>query len=372
MQQNYKQKICHLSTVHTRDDTRIFQKECISLQENGYQVSFLIADGLGDEIVKNINIYDIGKASGIFFRMSISVFKMLKTALKMHQDIYHFHDPELIPLGLVLKLFKKKVIYDIHEDVPVDIMTKEWIAKPLRKVIAYVFKSFENFSLKFFDATITVAENMNERYKQYNNNAYIVRNFPLLSEFPQEIRTFKDREKQICYVGSITPVRGAFAMVRAVENLEYPFFLCGDIRGEKLANELELEKGWNNTTYLGRLSRYQVADIMSKSMVGLALIQEDANLANGYPVKLFEYMASGLPVIVSKFPKWKEIVDTTKSGIVVDQFDKEEIVNAIREIMCNSELAEEYGRNGRLAIETKYSWNAEEKVLINIYKRLLN
>jgi len=363
-------KVCHISTVHTRDDTRIFQKECISLQENGYDVSFLIADGFGDEIQKNINIYDIGKASNKFSRMFLSVPKMLKKALVLKQDLYHFHDPELIPIGLILKLFGKKVIYDIHEDVPVDIMTKEWISEPLRKIIATVFKIFENRSLKFFDATITVAEHMNVRYKKYNNYAYIVRNFPLLSEFPDEVASFENRNKQICYVGSITAVRGAFAMVRAAEDLKYPFFLGGDIRGEQLKKDLELEKGWNNINYIGRLSRSQVADIMSKSMIGLALIQNDDNLANGYPVKLFEYMASGLPVIVSDFPKWREIVESTKSGIVVDQFNKDEIVTAIKKIIEDVALAEEYGKNGRNAVETLYSWNAEEKVLLEVYEKL--
>ena len=365
-------KVCHLTTVHTRDDTRIFQKECISLQQFGFNVSLIVSDGLGDTIDNNIKIFDLGKFGGKFFRIFYFVPKLLFKALSLKQNIYHFHDPELIPVGLILKLFRKIVIYDIHEDVPLDIQTKEWIPWYLKKITSLIFKWFENLAILFFDATITVAENMNHRYKKYNSNAYIIKNFPLFREFSTVNTNFSNRKRQVCYVGSITEVRGIFAMLKSIEKIKEPFVLGGDIRGKNLKKRIYKENGWKFTNYKGRLNRKEVSSLMNESTVGLALIQHDDNLSNGYPVKLFEYMAAGLPVVVSDFPKWREIVASAQCGIVVNQFDHQSISEAILSILNNKALAKQFSENGKKAIKSTFSWDREEKKLINLYKVILN
>ena len=52
--------IYHITSVHTRYDTRIFKKECISLVQAGYDVSLIVCDGLCDEICEGVKIYDAG------------------------------------------------------------------------------------------------------------------------------------------------------------------------------------------------------------------------------------------------------------------------------------------------------------------------
>ena len=100
-----KTKITHLTSAHTRYDTRIFIKMCSSLAKlENYDVSLVVADGLGNEKNNNVNIFDIGvKSGGRLSRMTSTVKKVFEKAKKLNSDIYHLHDPELIPIGLKLK-----------------------------------------------------------------------------------------------------------------------------------------------------------------------------------------------------------------------------------------------------------------------------
>ena len=75
-------KVCHLTSVHTRYDTRIFLKECQSLASNGYKVSLVVADGLFDEYKEGVSIYDVGKTdSGRLNRFTTTTRKVYKKAI---------------------------------------------------------------------------------------------------------------------------------------------------------------------------------------------------------------------------------------------------------------------------------------------------
>ena len=142
-------KVTHLSTVHSRYDTRIFIRMCSSLATHGHNVSLVVADNLGDEIKNGVSIIDVGaKSSGRFFRMTTSVKKVFEKAKELDSDIYHFHDPELIPTGLKLKNLGKKVIFDIHENTDLQILEKDWIPLIFRKLTSYILESMKIMFVK--------------------------------------------------------------------------------------------------------------------------------------------------------------------------------------------------------------------------------
>ena len=122
-----KENIAHITTVHIRTDTRIFYKEVISCSKK-YNTFLIVADGKGNDKRKGVKILDLGKPKNRFLRVLIYGLKALPIIIKNKIKVVHFHDPELIPIGLILKLFGYKVIYDIHELVYEDLKTKSWIS----------------------------------------------------------------------------------------------------------------------------------------------------------------------------------------------------------------------------------------------------
>ena len=94
-------KIIHLSSAHPRNDIRIFIKMCTSLANDSYNVSLVVADGKNDELRNKVSIIDVGVTiGGRFSRMTKTVSRVFEKAKKLDGDIYHLHDPELIPIGL--------------------------------------------------------------------------------------------------------------------------------------------------------------------------------------------------------------------------------------------------------------------------------
>jgi len=69
----------------------------------------------------------------------VTTARVLWRALHVRAAVYHFHDPELIPVGLILRALGKHVIYDVHEDVPADILGKYYLARRIRSSLGCAF-----------------------------------------------------------------------------------------------------------------------------------------------------------------------------------------------------------------------------------------
>ena len=179
-------------------------------------------------------------------------------ALREHADIYHFHDPELLPIGVLLKLFTKgKVIYDVHEDVPAQILTKHWIPAILRRPIAWLFDRWEKLPARSFDMVVVATEGIAERFSKHN--PIVIHNYPYLEMLPPTLRsTTIENERALIYVGGISRLRGAVEMVDALACLPHIDNLRLDLIGrwfEPASLEAELQKmqGYQRVRFHGYL-----------------------------------------------------------------------------------------------------------------------
>lgn len=363
-------KVCILTTVHQVSDIRIFHKEMKTLSLLGYKVIFIVQHDK-DEAIDKIEIRALPKSRNRFHRMFVLSWNANNLAVTEDADIYHFHDPELIPIGLRLKRKGKKVIYDVHEDVPRQILSKPWIPAPLQKTISWTVERIENYAAKRFDYIVTATPYIRDRFLKINRNSVDVNNFPLLSELHIPNTDWNSKEKLVCYVGGIGRVRGIQEMVQAIGLTPYSMLLAGNFESSAEREIAVQRDGWHQVTELGHINRTEVKEVLARSMAGLVLFHPEPNHINAQPNKMFEYMSAGLPVIASHFPLWKEIIEGNNCGICVDPLNVIEIANAISWIMDNPEQAKQMGDNGRKAVEEKYNWGQERNKLLRIYEELI-
>ncbi len=365
-----KVKVCHFTSIHPSSDTRIFVKECSSLVKAGYDVT-LVATNTENAVVNGVKIVNAGiRHTNRILRMYFTSKMVYEKALSINADIYHFHDPELIPFALKLVDNGKKVIYDAHEDIPRQILAKYYIPGFLRKIISKFTERKENTAARKFSHIITATPFIRDRFMQFNSGVTDVCNFPVHTELSSST-LYLSRPKQVCYVGSITKARGILEMVEAMEGLPYKLHLCGIFSPDSLRNEAMLLPGWNNVVEHGYASRSKVKEVLEQSRVGLVTLHPIINYVDAYPVKMFEYMVAGIPVIASDIKLWKEIVDSSHSGICVDPYNPTDIRNAIVSIMENEDVAQKMSLNGVKAVAEKFNWSNEEKKLLEVYRNLI-
>jgi glycosyltransferase involved in cell wall biosynthesis len=364
-------KICHLTTVHPRYDTRIFAKMCKSLSQD-FDLTLLVADGQGNETRDSIDIFDVGDFTGSRVRrMLLGGYCILKKSLRLRADLYHFHDPELIIAGLVLKAFGKNVIYDVHEDVPRQIMRKHWIPAIYKTPLSFIISRVESLCALFFDAVITVTPTIAQRFA--GKQVIEVRNYPSLREFAigdSEASRSAVRSHAI-YVGAISKERGILQMIEAFKETSHTLVLGGKFANNNIEKQSRNSKGWENVEFIGWLQRDEVTNILTKSLVGLVVLQPTGDYEDALPVKLFEYMAAGVAVVSSDFSIWKDIVDIEMCGICVDPTSPHLIRESLDYLLCNPSIAVEMGRRGRAAILEKYNWESEYKKLVACYHNML-
>jgi glycosyltransferase involved in cell wall biosynthesis len=368
--------ICVLTSAHPCFDVRIFHKECKSLARAGYDVT-LIASVDEDGVHEGIKLMCLPRWKNRLDRILRSSFIVCRKAREVNADIYHFHDPELIPAALLLRLAGKKVIYDIHEDLPRTISYKPYIPSPFKGPISRAAEIFEGWAGSRFSALVAATPAIGDRFRRVNKDVAVVNNYPRIEEIERrsDVVTEK-REATLLYVGMrITRARGAEEMVRAMgllpARLQARLRLVGACTPPDLPESLSGIPGWTRTEFIGPLGRAEVASELHKAYAGLVILHPEPNYVTSQPVKLFEYMCAGIPVITSDFPACRKIVTKARCGLLVNPLNPEEIAHAMEYLLTHPEEAEEMGRRGFQAVHDSYNWANEEKILLQVYGRLL-
>lgn len=369
-------KICILTSGHLPFDGRIFHKEAKTLVKGGYDVS-LIAQHTKEESVDGIRIVPLPKPRNRLERMTKIVWKLIRLALKEKANVYHFHDPELIPTGLLLKLFGKKIICDVHEHYPNSILDRYWIPRSLRQTISNLFDFFEEVFVPFFDYVIYTTPIVGKRYGKMKVPAQRIENYPLI----KLSKIFKKNpQKYIIYLGGMSKIRGIIELIKAFGMVvkKYPdweLYLVGSANPpsfnkeiEELISKLDIKK---NVKLIPWVPYEEKEGLSSQASIGIVTYLPYINNMSCLSNKLFDYMLVGLPVIASNFPLYKKVVDGNKCGLIVDPSNPEVIAKAIEYLIEYPDEARKMGENGKKAILEKYNWERESRKLLEIYIRVL-
>ncbi|MFN5317622.1 MAG: glycosyltransferase family 4 protein [Bacteroidia bacterium] len=362
-------KVCHLTTVHSWNDVRIFEKECVSAAQAGYDVTIIALDA-PEGVHQGVKVLTVsGQKSRRLSRMFNSVDRVLKKALEQDADIYHFHDPELLRISNRLLKAGKKVIYDAHEDVPRQLLDKTWIKPIFRKWLSTIFEHYENYQAQKLSAIIAATPHIENRFNKINSCVRNVNNFPVLSVIPHQ-PDWSKRTPTLAYIGGISITRGIFHLVESLPIHGYKLHLAGIYLPQSLRDELAVMDGWSYVTEAGYVNREGIAHILGSSKIGMVTLLPTKAYIDSLPIKMFEYMAAGMPVIASDFPLWREIIERHKCGICVDPQNPQAIADAVSYLMEHETEAIEMGENGRKASLEFYNWDNEAQKLIALYQSL--
>jgi glycosyltransferase involved in cell wall biosynthesis len=367
-------RICHLSSAHRGLDIRIFHKECVSLASAGFDthlVIFATIDEVARAAEKGVTIHPLRPVRGRFLRMTKHAWHCYLIGRKLQAEIYHFHDPELLPYGILMALNGKKVVYDVHEDVPQHILSKEWIIGFLRKPLSLLIGGLEYIGAKFFFNVVAATPFIAERFTKITPYTVNINNYAIIGELSSGEVSWAAKKNQVCYIGGLTYMRGIDLMILSMTFTKgIRLKLAGSFRPAEYFDHAKNLPGYSKTDYLGELDRKEVSKCLRESRAGLITAFALPNAINSQPIKMFEYMSAGLPVIASNFPLWRNIVEGNDCGLCVNPLDVHEVARAINYLVNHPEDAERMGRNGQRAVQQKYNWSIEELKLLRFYKNL--
>lgn len=364
-------RICHITSVHPATDTRVFFKECRSLAAAGFEVILVARSEGGSYEVDGVKIVAFERYKSRVKRILFSPFRMLRVALRQKASLYHFHDPELIIIGIWLRILGKRVIYDVHEDVPKQIMDKSWIKGWLtRKILSLSAKWLERFGVCFFSQVVAATPDIGGNFPQKKTT--VVRNVPLLKLIHADIEVQVQKEKPVVvYGGVLSLIRGLKEMVEAMEYVgpRAELWLLGDWERREMLEACMAREGWKYVREFGHKPQAEAYAIMKQADVGIVNFMPLANHVNALPNKIFEYMALSLPMILSDFQYWRD--NFNSCALFANPEKPEEIAARILEYLDNPGMREEKAKKGRELIVNGFSWEKEESILVNLYKRLL-
>ena len=396
---NTKAKVCMISCTHGLYDDRIYWKEALSLKKHGYDVyhigvgpenkEFISEHGIKLIHVRRIKYFNNSAIDKLYHYLipGKNVYKkILKIAANLRADVYHLHNLQINRIGKQLKSLRHnpKVIYDVHEPFPETIrhFRKRSLLMRIIKWIysVYVYR-WELKCSKYYDYIIPTEEFVYNRFKSYlkKDNIDIIYNYTDLNSKNKNIPDIK-REYDAIYCGSITKFRGVqpiieTARIARMESRNLKFLILGPVWEpglRKKINSLIQEYGLSNNVIIKDMVPYnQVSTFYNNSKIGLAIFLDNPITQIILPIKTFEYMAFGLPIVCSNFGHLLKYTTANNTGIPVNPKNPVEIYDAIVKILDNKSIYEEYQNNSLKASKEKYDWSLMDKKLIGIYLKIL-
>jgi glycosyltransferase involved in cell wall biosynthesis len=361
--------VLHVATNHRWNDNRVNYRECQTLAEHGYAVT-LLARGTNVDPPAEGPV-DVRAVPGLRLRgrFFIAPLRAIRLALKLKATIVHLHDADLAVSVPVLRVLRKTVIWDAHEDFP-DQVTNSSGGTSLRRLFLRIWAHGAVRLGGMASAVVVATEKIAERYPQ--RKVRIVHNYPPVD--PDEVLpTSAGRANAVVYVGGMSEVRGTHVMVEAVMHADWPVgwkLVVAGSGDQRLLASLSDPAVADRISFLGQVPPQAARLLLREARVGLVPFQDTPAHRFSLPTKMFEYFEAGLPVVASDFPLWRSIIGVNDCGRLVDQTSPAAVAAAVAEYARDEGLCSRQGGNARRMAVDEYNWAREGRTLVDLYDKL--
>ncbi|MCE0506586.1 glycosyltransferase family 4 protein [Roseivivax sp. GX 12232] len=385
-------KVLFLSSAHPKFDKRVFQKEAVWLAAEGYEVIHLCPDDNAEELDKDgVHISTYTRRPGLIGRFR-NFPKLFFTARRLRPDIIHANELDSWIVALALKLVSNtRVVFDVHEFYP-SMFAETRMPRVLSPLTIGSLRMLYRLLAPRTDLIVVANRHIRRDFPNLPDRIISAENFAVLDVAARMDRMSADQnadqqtEREGCtgapfriiHVGLMAEERGSnviLACARDYLDASTPFTLVGTITNmsNTAFRDMIVDEGLDDRLeVIDWLPYEELTCKLTSSHLGIVFFQSGSETnAYGLPHKLFDYMAAGLPVLVSKYARYvSEIVTEAQCGIIIDSEDPAAVAREIRALAADPARTRQLGQNGRKALQKKFNWDSEFSKLSEGYKRL--
>ena len=358
--------LCHFSVRHSTPKSRSFHMECLPLASSGADVRYVTPSSLNGHI-DGVDFVPLPQRSSRLMRC-VASFSLLAKLLRQRANVYHFQDPELLPVAFLLKLaFRKRILYDAYEDFPSLVLNKTAIPLPVRSIGARIVSALETLAANLFDGLMTADPFTLRRLARAGKSKKLVfYNFPNLNFFPTPSNATKLFD--IVYRGGLSERAGTYVLLDAMRLLanegRHPRLLLigysDSAQSEEDLRQRIASLGLESSIEIrSRIEHERMAATLGQARIGVSPLQAIPKFLLNIPVKVFEYWACGLPVIASDLPSIRPFFRNAEAGLLFKPGDAAGLAQCLGSLLENPELARSMGANGRAAVESRFNNRSE-------------
>jgi glycosyltransferase involved in cell wall biosynthesis len=357
-----------LTTAHSATDDRIFYREAKTLAAAGLSIC-VVGRHPTSEVLDGIYIHALQTPRNRFSRLLMGI-HVLRITRRIRGKMYIFHDPELFAVGLILSMLGNKVVYDSHENVPKQVLQKPWIPLPVRYAIFPFVWAAEWLAAHLISGVIAAVPVIQRRFPR--RRTILVRNFPprMATEIMSSGVPIAARPDIAIYAGGLSRLRGIAEVVNAFAGLEKAeLWLVGKFSDPSFEEEIR-QTAAPNVKCLGWKEFPEVLKLYNSAKIGIVTLYPEPNHRNSLPVKLFEYLGAGLPVVISNFPEFSEYSEGC--GIQVDPYSVDQVREAARRLFSlDHSVLDQMSAVARDRARRLYCWEPEGERLVSFCCKLI-
>ena len=363
--------ICHITTAHNADDIRIFYKECLSLSKViNYKVKICAPGSIPSD--NNVIHYRISKTNSFRpIRFIHSQFIALKLIVKIKSDVWHIHDPELLPIATLLILMKRKVIWDSHEDYfkqfSSSVDYRNYIPNYLKPIVRTIIGLLLNYIDRKAAGIICATASIADKYQ--NKNTIIVGNEAILSDFGFCQPNFKNMS--VLFIGQPGPSLCYTEIVEAVSNIPELKLIVAWKEFDKSLIDYSIKTLKHRFDYVGWLDRKNLSATISGSSIGLLTYKNHPNHQDNKPNKFYEFCAAGLPILATPTVFNIDLIKKSMSGVLSRGFDSKSLELALLEMISSQQVWLNYSNSAKNWVHQNGSWSKSESELLDLYRKIL-